>query len=163
MKAYAGIGSRQSPTEVLERMKKLAEVLAQLGYILRSGAAEGADSAFEAGCDMAKGQKEIYLPWPKFNGHSSRFTAPTQQAMQLAELYHPAWKKCTQGVQKLHARNMHQILGINLDTPVNFVLCWHKNKGGTMQAVRLAVQRKIPVFNLAEMTDNEILEEIRQL
>ena len=57
---YTGVGSRKTPKDVLELMVKIAIKAAQNGYTLRSGGAEGADKAFEHGCDMVKGPKEIY-------------------------------------------------------------------------------------------------------
>ena len=63
---YTGIGSRDTPDEVLRWFKIYADVLAELGFTLRSGAAPGADAAFEEGCDRVDGKKEIYLPWKGF-------------------------------------------------------------------------------------------------
>ena len=45
--AYAGVGSRETPLLVQQRMTKIAAQLSKLGYVLYSGGAEGADSAFE--------------------------------------------------------------------------------------------------------------------
>lgn len=53
--------------------------------------------------------------------------------------------------QLLHARNMHIILGANLDSPVEIVICWTKDglrSGGTGQALRLAESRDIPIYDL---------------
>jgi hypothetical protein len=149
MRFYAGIGSRKTPEKVLNRMEAWGSMLAGWGLVLRSGAAEGADSAFERGCDLKGGGKEIYLPWPYFNNHKSELNQPSTEAFTIAERYHPAWYKCTPAARKLHARNVHQLLGQDLQTPVLFVLCWHQNSGGTMQAVRIANKYKIPVYNLA--------------
>lgn len=55
---YTGIGSRETPEEVLSLFTIVGEFLAKKGYILRSGGAKGADKAFEVGCDKAKGKKE---------------------------------------------------------------------------------------------------------
>ena len=44
---YAGIGSRETPTEVLELMTKASTWLGARGYTLQSGGAIGADMAFE--------------------------------------------------------------------------------------------------------------------
>lgn len=46
MKYYTGIGSRQTPKDILKLMEDIAFKLAQKGYILRSGAAGGADTAW---------------------------------------------------------------------------------------------------------------------
>lgn len=64
---YAGIGSRETPPEVIDVMKDFAYAVAHEA-ILRSGGAPGADTAFEYGAKFAGGQREIYLPWSGFNG-----------------------------------------------------------------------------------------------
>jgi hypothetical protein len=68
-RSYAGIGSRQTPDHVLAAITAVAKVLAERGYILRSGGAEGADTAFEKGAGKAT---EIFLPWRGFNQNDSR-------------------------------------------------------------------------------------------
>lgn len=139
MKSYAGIGSRETPTHILELMTRTATKLTQLGYLLRSGGAVGADSAFELGVDSID-HKEIF-----------KANDATVEAHILAEQYHPRWDLCSEYARKLHARNCMIILGRNLDQPVNFVLCWTKDghaTGGTGQAIRLASAYDIPIFNL---------------
>jgi hypothetical protein len=143
---YAGIGSRETPPEILLRMTKGAAWLSSKGYTLRSGGAPGADSAFEAGAES----KEIYLPWRGFNGNPSPLYTITPEALKIAAEHHPAWDHCSSAAQKLHARNVHQILGKDLKTPVHFVLAWTKDggaTGGTGQAIRIARRCEIPVFN----------------
>lgn len=71
-KTYAGIGARKPPDEVKGLMAEVARRLDRIGYTLRSGAAEGADMAFESGAT----RKEIYLPWAHFNGHPSPYCKP---------------------------------------------------------------------------------------
>lgn len=46
---YAGIGSRQTPDDILELMHRIGSTLAINGFTLRSGGAVGADTAFEQG------------------------------------------------------------------------------------------------------------------
>lgn len=146
-KTYAGIGSRRTPQDVLVLMEQVAAKLRMRGFVLRSGHADGADSAFEHG---AAGVAEIFLPWPKFNGSGSSLCSVSPAALKLASEYHPRWAHLSQGAQKLHARNCFQVLGRDLVDPVRFVLCWHDGSGGTMQAVRIAESRGIPVFNLRD-------------
>ena len=47
---YAGVGSRATPEPVLDLMRRCATRLEVLGYTLRSGGANGAETAFEEGC-----------------------------------------------------------------------------------------------------------------
>ena len=156
---YAGIGSRSTPDTVLQVMRKVAHRLSELGYILLSGGAAGADSAFEEGCF---GWKEIYLPWPGFRHLRGRHyvTLPGSEAFRVAEAVHPAWTRLNDTAQSLMARNSHQILGADLRSPVDFVVCWtpdgcdseasrSRTTGGTGQAIALADRWGVPVVNLA--------------
>lgn len=152
---YAGIGSRETPPEILREFKALAEDLAARGYCLRSGGADGADSAFEEGCDRIDGPKQIFLPWDGFNGRRADrtkgvFSGAGPKAIALAAQHHPAWRSCGRGARALHARNGYQILGPNLEAPVEFVVCWTidgSGKGGTGQALRIAAVCSIPVYD----------------
>ena len=49
MKYYAGVGSRETPPDVLKTMLKIGRYLAVKGYTLRSGGAKGADTALRMG------------------------------------------------------------------------------------------------------------------
>ena len=159
---YTGIGSRKTPNEILELMEEIGKKLGVLNYILRSGAAGGADSAFEKGCDFVYGYKEIFLPWPYFNGHSSSLCYPSPESYEYVKKYHPYYKRISKGAWKLHARNAHQVLGRDLNTPSRIVICFSStNKSGTNQAIRIANAYGIPVYNLALNQDNkEIIERL---
>lgn len=154
---YAGIGSRSTPEWVCRRMTRIAARLRDYGYILRSGGAAGADESFERGAGL---QKEIFLPWPGFRESVSLNREPSADAMRIGELLHPNWRGLKSGARLLMARNSHQILGEDLRSPVDFVVCWTPDgcegeasrtvrTGGTGQAIALADRWGIPVFNLA--------------
>ena len=129
MPFYTGIGSRETPKEILNVMYSLAQHLKTMGFILRSGGAGGADSAFEAG---ASPKMEIFIPWDGFSGKKQNGTTIIVPLFNfdIAERFHPAWEKCSPGAKKLHARNCNQIMGRDTKNPVfsNFVICW--TKGG---------------------------------
>src|SRR5436305_1567732 len=110
---YAGVGSRKTPEDALERMRHYAARLAERGFILRSGGAPGADTAFEEGTkDFPHHQRMIYLPWVGFNNHVEGVVVGNDMAlMAIASRYHPKWACCKSGARKLHARNVAQILG----------------------------------------------------
>lgn len=163
--AYAGIGSRRTPPDILDLMRQAGSVLARRGWVLRTGMAGGADQAFYRGAS-AHGALELYLPWPAFeakarvSGGAEQFvlSQPTEAAHELAARFHPAWSRLSRAVRSLHARNAHQVLGPNLASPARFVVCWTpdgsldgqgRRVGGTGQALRIAHEHAIPVFNLA--------------
>jgi len=134
---YAGIGARSTPPDVLAQMKRIASRMERVGWILRSGGAQGADSAFASGTNC----KHIYKAC-----HASK------ASIELASKFHPAWHRCNDFVRKLHGRNMIILLGPALNQPVEHVYCWTPGgdvAGGTGQALRAAAEFGIPVYNLA--------------
>ena len=160
---YAGIGSRETPEEIIKIMIQIAESLGKMGIILRSGAAEGADDAFEIGCDNVNGKKEIYLPWKGFGNSKSTLIVKDPKAFELVEKYHPGFSRLSQGALKLQARNSHQVLGLDLNTPSDFIICYTpkgKGSGGTGQALRIAKDYSIPVFDCGLYEDDlDLLKE----
>ena len=144
IKYYAGIGSRQTPMEILKLMTATARKLEAHGYVLRTGGAEGADTAFALGAKNV----EIYRP-EQADG----------EALSLASTLHPAWGRCSDYARRLHARNCYQVLGRDLRTPSEFVICWTPDScvsaatrsihtGGTATAIVLAERSGIRVYNL---------------
>lgn len=164
---YTGVGSRKTPDNILALMDDIAVDLGDFGYTLRSGGADGADTAFEDGCDSVRGKKEIYLPWEGFNDNKSTLYNITPAAYEIAEeVYGARWRNIGVGVMKLMARNMYQVMGRTLDIPSDFVVCWTPDgattkrgiaTGGTGQAIVYANMNSIPVFNLKNKNDFERL------
>lgn len=163
---YAGIGSRKTPKDILDYMTYLAGALELLGYTLRSGGANGADSAFEAGVRNPD-NKHIFLPWQGFNNNTSPLFEISSEAYSLAKKYHPAWKYLNSAGRKFHARNCYQVLGGALCYPAEFILCWTPSAaitGGTGQALRIAKDCDIPVFNMgSRVWENELTEFLEDL
>ncbi len=165
---YAGIGSRSTPEDVLQRMQNIGQILDEYDYILRSGHADGADKAFEYVSTSA----DIYLPWKAFNGSNGtngdvrHIVAEMSSAhTHVARTHHPAWNKLSPAAQKLMIRNVYQVLGDNIDDKTqysSFVICWTPNgsgSGGTGQAIRIANNYNIPVFDLGKIDGWEKLIE----
>lgn len=164
---YAGIGSRETPREIMSVMWRIARRLEARGWVLHSGGAVGADTAFElgvrervAGYDAEHpANAHVFLPWRGFNdANRQRFgllggevIEPTKQATELAQRFHPAWHRLSEGVRKFMVRNCYQVLGPDLRSPVRCVVCWTKDgkaSGGTGQALRIAAAYGVPIFNL---------------
>lgn len=156
-------------------MFDIANHLRLSDYTLRSGGADGSDRAFYDGASGSiysnrNKQMEIYLPWEGFNGLNSNDAGiylPSkfdnhQEAMKIASTVHPYWDKLKPAVRLLHARNVYQILGKDLNTPSKSVICYApplksgRVKGGTATAVELALRNKIPVINLYYRNVREI-------
>lgn len=136
---YAGIGGRQTPPEVLDRMTAIARSLSDQGWTLHSGGAIGADSAFAVGAGT---RLRIFGA-----NHA------TGAAEEIASRFHPNWAACKPFARALHGRNVLILLGEKLCEPVEFVLAWtpfNRDVGGTGNAIRIAQGFGIPVFNLAD-------------
>jgi len=145
---YAGIGSRKVPLNVVKHIHFISERFRKLGYTLRSGGADGCDKAFE---DYAGENKEIYLPWERFNNNKSELHDISPLSVDMAKYYHPAPNSLTSTTLKIMARNCYQVLGEDLDTPVEFIVCYTKDGeeiGGTAQAIRIAKDKGIPIYNI---------------
>lgn len=147
MAVYAGIGSRETPPDILDLMARLAARLEQDGWHLHSGGADGADQAFQSGC----------------SDHTI-FTAQDAEwdCIWLSSHFHPAWHRCGEYARRLHGRNAYIVLGRDLITPVSFIACWTPNaaiSGGTGQALRIARHYHIPVRNLADPIHRAAAEE----
>lgn len=174
--AYTGVGSRDVTDEEWDLMVAIAKWLAEW-FNLRSGKASGSDSAFEYGVSLSdyKDDKEIYIPWPKFEGNEipgetisldRPSTVNYALTLQYAKEIHPAFEKLSQGAKKLHQRNIHQVLGRDIEnpTPSKFLLACSdedKNgdvKGGTRTAWMLAKQFGVPCLNIRGKTKKEIFE-----
>jgi hypothetical protein len=179
---WTGVGSRKAADDrgLTKYLKAIGFALCSRGGILRSGGAEGADEAFEYGWmswwyhaapdQRPSARAEIYLPWKGYNGHSSPLytSEPDPEALRIASEIHPNWKACTPPARKMHARNIHQVLGQDLKTPSDVVVCWTpdgEKKGGTRTAIICAELHDVPVVNLGGlpytiMSDKEVIHEI---
>lgn len=160
---YTGIGSIETPPAVVAKMVQVGKALATMGCTLRSGGAPGADEAFEAGCDLKNGAKEIYLPWKGFRGNPSPLFGTTKEARLLAKQFHPKWEFLMDRARDLIGRNSYQVLGQDLNTPTSVIICWTpggKVVGGTGQALRIAEHYEIPILNFGSMSDDDISDNI---
>jgi hypothetical protein len=173
-RAYAGIGSRETPADLLALMRALAEKLARERWVLRTGFSPGADQAFYRGALLAGGDIELYLPWPGFEaaaradiegvggGAVRELSRPSAAACELGRQFHPDWDALALCERQLLARDAHEILGADLQAPAELVVCWtadgsldgrDRYEDGTAQALRIAHHHRVPVLNLARPGD----------
>lgn len=143
-KVYTGVGSRKAPDKILKLAENIANKLSLIGYTLRSGGADGMDKAFEKGAS----KKRIYYA-----------SDATLASMIIAEKFHPAWSSMKSYGKMLHGRNSFQVLGDDLNTLSEFLICWtpdgcicHQDRsiktGGTGTAISIANYFGVKVFNL---------------
>lgn len=183
VRAYAGIGSRKTPRDVLEFMRTVAAAMARAGYVLYSGGARGADSAFAQGAEAVGGDYRIFLPQTCFQGHTADgarfFFDPDSEGWRRAgevaravwDLHAarhglPSWRRLSPTSRRFHTRNVLQVLGPGCDHRVACLVCyapdglrsWQERapaSGGTGQAVALASLVGVEVLNLKRSEDRE--------
>jgi hypothetical protein len=166
LKAYAGIGSRTISDHEYATITQVAAYLADHGWTCYSGNAPGADQAFG---DGAKGDLCVWLPWWgfEFQNHSPGNTSARLWAnvgddpdgLAFVDRYHPAPGSLSDYARAFMARNAVQVMGYSWEDSivcprVSFVICCADPlpdgtvKGGTGQAVRIAIDHGIPVINI---------------
>lgn len=163
-KYYAGIGSRETPESARPLIGQIVEFLHAEGYTMRSGGAPGADEMFET-AHPDKEFRDIYLPWYCFQSNYSPLCIVTEEAIQFSLQFHPNPGVLKQGARQLMGRNAYQVLGLDLKTKADFLVCWTpngadsesdaaviRNSGGTGQAMRIASHYGIPFWNLRNGT-----------
>lgn len=175
---YAGVGSRNITNEEFKRCSTIATYLCHRGHGLNSGHADGSDIAFEIGSHAAcieglyKCGDDIFLPYKGFNKkmnidrlvEQDRYVVPefneeverivTKVVPYLDKLKYDKKTGELSFTWKAFLRNAYQVLGRDLNVPVDFLLCcsdWDNNggvKGGTRVAYDLAKLHDIPCFNI---------------
>lgn len=149
---YTGVGSREIPDEMYAILQESAkELCTQYGYTVRTGCAIGSDQAFR---EAVPQNVVIYTPdnVRRYNNY--------HVAREIAQQIHPKWKNLrSEYVRKLHTRNVYQVLGCDLNTPSEFLLCYTNDgcvdgsktsvdTGGTGQAIRIAHRFGVPIINI---------------
>ncbi len=210
MRYYTAVGSRDTPKEYFSSMANLSRRLRELGWVFRSGKADGADAIFQVGAqtamkaDLEGKYGEVYKAWKSFNTNPNSLLpfetesgyklynwwdicvedkALIAKAEEIVSEIHPFWKAekdaivagkplektMSKGAKSLHTRNVFQVLGRDLETPSEFLVCYAPvdkdgiPKGGTRTAYLLAMDYHIPRFNFATQSKEEIYGAIKEI
>ena len=183
---FTGIGSRKIGKSFDSiYLAKLASYFAKEGFIVRHGDAVGSDRIFRDEF-RNRGKQEIYIPWKSFIddydysadmgdcvlGEINVYCISDYDKKSIKEINH-ILKECglyfkKESTTKLVQRNVLQVLGKDLQTPSEFVICWtpdgaeslkdiSKDTGGSRVAIGVADLFDIPVYNIK---NNDTLEYI---
>lgn len=153
--------------------------MAQKGWVLHTGAAQGADQAYAVGALKAGGKVYLHLPWKTYErmwvGEArSRFPGNVrtddvehspqwEKAEASVFVFHPAAQRLQRSVILLHARNYNCIVPAP-EQPVDFTVAFPGPRGGgTMQGVRIAAAFDVPVVRLDQITGPEARVQIESL
>ena len=167
---FTGIGSRETPDDIGKILTTFCNIMTRGGYVLRSGGAGGADRQCEDG--VYNNHKEIYIPWKGFNKSESELYTKedSEEVIQIARENHPAYEYLKPPVKKLMNRNVYQVLGYDLNKPSEFIICYtsdgckhHKDRtnktGGTGLAISVASKNNIPIINLGDDNDLQMIKD----
>lgn len=151
------VGSRETPELAYRLQVEFTQICVNLGFIIRTGDARlGGDKAARAG--SVHGERVIYTPVERNRPyHVAGPSLPTwSDALDIAASIHPVWHRLSTYVRALHARNVFQVLGCDIQTPSDFMIFWapivneRQVKGGTNTAFQVALDWGVPCFNLAD-------------
>lgn len=190
---YTGVGSRETPAEICGIMEDASYRLARVGIVLRSGKATGADSSFQkgveryvidSGCQNWASLAEVYIPNKYFGERSLKdywdmdldtidyMFEQEKLSHEILSTVHNAdyLRDERQSAYRLHRRNIHQVLGPNLEMPSPSKFCIYycpetrtgNPKGGTATAVKLAKQYGTRTLNLLHEENHATLEKFIQ-
>lgn len=167
------IGSRETPPEAIRVLEDTGECLCNIGIAVTSGDADGADKAGIRGAMRSSWWPDIgarvFLPWngiqypdgfKRWADNRIYFDATKfenyEEARAIALKARGSFEGLKRGGIAMQTRNPYQILLDDLSTPVGFVVFWAKPigklgkvSGGTNTAVQIAIERGIPIYNLA--------------
>ena len=164
-----GIGSRQTPESVCTLFEEMGKEALERRWWIRSGHAEGADYAFEVG---AQQHCIVYLPWSGFNKEkpvlgTAAIYPLRDEVLKIVYKHEPYAKDLSDGVKLIKSRNVYQVLGVDLKSPSDVVVCWTEEGeviGGTGLAIKIAMANKIPVVNVGnQKTARDLNSIMREL
>lgn len=183
---FALVGSREGHREEdLKLIKEAGRLITEAGFGISSGDAIGTDRTFHEGCMESNNyhnlNHRIYVV--DFNGNRGNRASyyghfidaskleMRDEAIKVAQSVVPHFNYIKPYAQDLQTRNVYQVLGSDLQTPVKALIYWAPPKGnlddevvkgGTNTALQVAKLHNIPYrLNLAVGTSGENLNTLR--
>lgn len=141
--SYTGVGSRETPPDVLILMRRIGYVMAMKGISLRTGEADGADHAFYKGVIDAndihgvKFKNEVFVASAPKEYHYVNDVVDIfrsdlmpsfaiQEFRETAIMIRGSWDDLSLFGAKCHIRNVAQVLGGDGKSPSRGLICWAK-------------------------------------
>lgn len=175
-KAIACIGSRGLKLSEIFACEAIGRAIAERGWELHTGNAQGADQAFAKGANEVNPKTvHLHLPWFKYERQAivPGNVVRTVDDLALEELewyteiaarHHPAWGHLSQGVRKLMIRNGMIILP-RLGHPVTCTVAWPSDKmggGGTGQGMRMSGEVKATLIDLTQTNPEWVVKMVQE-
>lgn len=151
-RTYAVSGSRNLPNAVKSKFKRIASFLERKGITVRTNSSEGVGGIVEDSLS----DRENHSQWMRSGSVANNYWASTtERAKTIAKQLMPNLEGAE--LDKV-AASVYQVLGTDLDTPVDFVIAYSPKDQPNRDAevIQLAEKLNIPVFNLADGNADEV-------
>ena len=153
---YAGIGNPKAPPNIVAQCKELGHYLSEREFTLRTG---GGKTEVEEAFEDTTENKELFLPWKKFNDKESKICHYDQSVADIAKRLQPGYEGLEFWRQSFFNRTVGLMLGKNGKSPVRLLICWSqdgvehaKDRTSSTGFIGIAISAagllRIPVFNL---------------
>lgn len=153
---YAGIGNPKAPPNIVAKCTELGKYLDSKNFTLRTG---GGNTEVEEAFEATTENKELFLPWKKFNDKESKISHYDPCIAAIAQKLQPGYEGLEFWRQSFFNRTVGLMLGKNGKSPVRLLICWSQDgveqakdrlatTGFIGIAISTAAQLRIPVFNL---------------
>lgn len=159
MNFYVGCGSTEAPPQILKLMTRVATLMAQRGFVLRTSEQAGSDEAFRRG---SCGKFFTYLPYEDFEGKSV-WGIPAELSggrAALARKLNPMFVMLPEAEKRWEIVANQVVLGSSGDDLAKMLITWTpdgatrpaeftERTGHVTRYLNLADRFGIPVMNLA--------------
>lgn len=161
------VGTRSPPNDISHLANTIGSILSNNGCINRTGGAIGMDSDFAKLYNISL--IENYRHKSDQIGCINVFELDNIDiAIELISQIVPHYDFLSEEDKQLHIRNCYQVLGKDLKTPSDVLICYckvigGKPIGGTATAITLARKHNIKIYNLYFEKDKKYICELLKI
>lgn len=154
MKYCTGLGTTQVTKTMQDVIERFSRYLSEQGYTIRTDFDKGMNQVFRNNSDSV----ELYTFEGDSNKNADAFDCPmtdfVKQHLRDSYISLDALNRVT---KNRVVRCYYELLGQNLDSPSEFLICYDPSEGVVNYAHRIAYKLGIKVYNLCDK------EELKQL
>lgn len=156
MKYYTGTGIVQVSKSMKETILAIAKYLSDQGYTLRTGLSKGMDAAFIEGSDSVS---LFTYEGENTNGADAFICEETDFIKRDLKENYLTLGALTKVARQRVVRSYYELLGEDLNTPSEFLVCYDPCEGVVNYTHRLANRLGIKVYNLYDKEELKKLKE----
>ena len=150
---YYTIAGDYAPAGFNKLFYNISSYFAKKDMVLRTSGSKGIGSDAIKGCDDNQGQYDAFVPWDGYNKIPICYEL-TKEAFDIAEAFNGKYSTMSQTNRKILAAMSYQVLGDDLISPSDFVICYSnrgKGKGGNVgHLIKIAKAYGVPIFDIGK-------------